>query len=116
MAITYVGDINSHKICQIRLLLQSDANYVDGHYLSYIRVNRLKNTINITLIISLVLWGQPAMAYIDPGSGSAIMSAIIGFFVAVGLAVKTYWYKLKSIFTGKQKSPLKNSESGKEKK
>ena len=40
----------------------------------------------------------PAMAYIDPGSGSAIMSAIIGFFVAIGLAVKTYWYKIKSFF------------------
>lgn len=40
----------------------------------------------------------PAMAYIDPGSGSAIMSAIIGLFVAMGLAIKTYWYKLKSFF------------------
>jgi len=42
------------------------------------------------------------MAYIDPGSGSAIMSAIIGFFVAVGLAIKTYWYKIKSIFSKKK--------------
>jgi len=42
----------------------------------------------------------PAFGYIDPGSGSAIMSAIIGFFVAMGLAVKTYWYKLKSLFGG----------------
>lgn len=41
----------------------------------------------------------PAHAYIDPSSGSAIMSAIIGFFVAVSLAVKTYWYKLKSLFS-----------------
>jgi len=42
----------------------------------------------------------PAFGYIDPGSGSAIMSAIIGFFVALGLAVKTYWYKLKALFGG----------------
>jgi hypothetical protein len=41
-----------------------------------------------------------AMAYIDPGSGSAIMSAIIGFFVAIAMVVKTYWYKIKSLFTG----------------
>ena len=40
------------------------------------------------------------LAYIDPGSGSAIMSAIIGFAVAIGLAIKTYWYKIKRIFTG----------------
>jgi hypothetical protein len=43
----------------------------------------------------------PAMAYIDPGSGSAIMSAIVGFFVAIAMVIKTYWYKLKSLFTRK---------------
>lgn len=46
----------------------------------------------------------PAHAYIDPGSGSAILSAIIGFLVAIGLAVKTYWYKLKSLFKRKDDS------------
>ena len=40
------------------------------------------------------------LAYIDPGSGSAIISAIIGFFVAAGLVIKTYWYKIKNFFTG----------------
>ena len=55
---------------------------------------------NIVPVILLGLWIQPAMAYIDPGSGSAIMSAIVGLFVAVGIAIKTYWYKIKSLFTG----------------
>jgi len=56
----------------------------------------------ITLCVLAILFGlsTPAMAYIDPGSGSAIMSAIIGLFVAIGIAVKTYWYKLKSLFGG----------------
>lgn len=54
------------------------------------------------LLLTFCFWVQPAMAYIDPGSGSAIMSAIIGFFVAAGLVIKTYWYKLKSIFMGKR--------------
>lgn len=56
--------------------------------------------VSTTLIILLGLWIQPVQAYIDPGSGSAIMSAVIGIFVAVGLVIKTYWYKLKSFFTG----------------
>jgi len=47
----------------------------------------------------LLLLPSISFAYIDPGSGSAIMSAIIGIFVAIGLAVKTYWYKIKSLFT-----------------
>ena len=34
------------------------------------------------LIALIGLWAQTAFAYIDPGSGSAIMSAIIGLFEA----------------------------------
>jgi hypothetical protein len=62
-------------------------------------------------IVVICLWSQPAMAYIDPGSGSAIMSAIIGFFVAIGLAVKTYWYKIKSIFAGKKSKQNPDEDS-----
>ena len=54
-----------------------------------------------TLVAALSVWQSPAHGYIDPGSGSAIMSAIIGFFVAAGMIIKTYWYKLKSFVTGK---------------
>ncbi|CAH0992016.1 hypothetical protein SIN8267_02131 [Sinobacterium norvegicum] len=57
--------------------------------------------ITLTVLLSLS-WVTPVMAYIDPGSGSAIMSAIIGFFVAAGIALKTYWYKIKGIFTSKK--------------
>lgn len=53
------------------------------------------------IFVLFSLWIQPAMAYIDPGSGSAIMSVIIGFFVAIGITVRTYWYKIKSFFTGR---------------
>jgi len=38
------------------------------------------------------------LSYIDPGSGSANMSAIIGFFVVIGLTIKSFWYKIKLIF------------------
>ena len=55
-------------------------------------------------LLSLVLIFMPtmAMAYIDPGSGSAIISAIIGFFVAIVLAIKTFWFKIKSFFKKKK--------------
>jgi len=61
----------------------------------------------IVIFLTLVTVTLPAQAYIDPGSGSAIMSAIIGFIVAVGLAVKTYWFKLKSFFKGKESNDPK---------
>lgn len=46
----------------------------------------------------VVSWVSPAAAYVDPGSGRTIMSAIVGFIVAAGLAPKTYWCKLKGLF------------------
>lgn len=71
-------------------------------------MNKLQS---LLIVIFLVLWAQPLFAYIDPGSGSAIMSAIIGFFVAIGIMIKTYWYKLKSLFTGKStKKPSETDE------
>ena len=53
-------------------------------------------------------------AYIDPGSGSAIISAIVGFIVAIGISIKTYWYKIKSLFVKKEvdinKEPSNNEK------
>ena len=57
----------------------------------------MKRSMFLTLVL-LAIGAQPAFAYIDPGSGSAIMSVIIGFFVAIGVLVKTFWYKIKSFF------------------
>jgi hypothetical protein len=54
------------------------------------------------------LMAQPAFAYIDPGSGSAIMSVIIGFFVAIGVLIKTFWYKIKSFFVFKKVKKTNN--------
>ncbi len=57
----------------------------------------LAATIDIIKMFPLEI--NNALAYIDPGSGSAIISAIIGVFVAIGVAVKTYWYKIKRFFS-----------------
>ena len=59
----------------------------------------------VAAALFLVLLAQPAWAYLDPGTGSMIISAIVGLFATVGLALKTYWYKVKSFFR-------KNAEEG----
>ncbi|MFT7559806.1 MAG: hypothetical protein ACI93R_001721 [Flavobacteriales bacterium] len=55
------------------------------------------NTSKVLLSLFLLSAAAPAFAYLDPGSGSAIMSVIIGSVVALSLMIKTYWYKLKSM-------------------
>ena len=46
-----------------------------------------------------LFWNQNAFAYIDPGSGSIIIQAIVGALVGFGIAIKIYWYKLKEKFS-----------------
>jgi hypothetical protein len=54
------------------------------------------------LVTAIVLgsFAPSAFAYLDPSTGSMILSAIVGILATLGLAVKTYWYKLKSLFGG----------------
>ena len=39
-----------------------------------------------------------AFAYLDPSTGSMVVSAIVGILASIALAVKTYWYKIKGFF------------------
>ena len=57
----------------------------------------------IMLSISILYPGSlviDAYAYLDPGTGSVIIQALIGVLVGVGISLKIYWYKIKEKFTG----------------
>jgi hypothetical protein len=54
------------------------------------------------LAITLIGVAPPASAYLDPSTGSMILSAIVGIFATAAMAVKTYWYKLKNLFRSKR--------------
>jgi hypothetical protein len=55
----------------------------------------MKNLLIFTLLF-FTFSSQNAFAYIDPGTGSAIISAIIGFFVVFGVIIKSFFIKDKS--------------------
>ncbi|MBM24058.1 MAG: hypothetical protein CMD78_07325 [Gammaproteobacteria bacterium] len=59
-----------------------------------------KNAKNSVLWFALLSFGfiDSVKAYLDPSTGSMLLSALIGMFATLGLIVKTYWYKLKSLF------------------
>jgi hypothetical protein len=56
-------------------------------------------TTRTAFALGVVTFASPAYAYLDPGFASMVLSAIIGLFATAALAVKTYWYKLKRLFT-----------------
>ena len=39
--------------------------------------------------------------YLDPGSLSFFLQALIGVFIAIGVGVKLYWEKIKLKFTNR---------------
>ena len=47
------------------------------------------------------LFISSAQAYIDPGTFSVVLQAIVGAIVAGGVAIKIYWNKFKSLFKKK---------------
>jgi hypothetical protein len=62
--------------------------------------------LSVLLLMSafFVSMAVPALAYIDPGSGSVLTSAIIGFFAALAYTGRKYFYKLKNAVFGKASS------------
>ena len=61
----------------------------------------------ILIIAVLIGSASPAFAYIDPGSGSAIMTIVIGLFVTVGVTIKSFWYRIRGFLGIKNKSEKK---------
>jgi len=57
------------------------------------------NKVFLIILIFMVLNPSFAYAYLDPGTGSIILQAIIGLIAAGLTAVSIYWEKFKSIIS-----------------
>jgi hypothetical protein len=67
---------------------------------------------SLAVLVLLLAYAPAADAYLDPSTGSMIVSALVGIFASIALAVKTYWYKLKNLFRrSEDSSPAKDEPS-----
>jgi hypothetical protein len=71
--------------------------------------------ISVWLALTLTTVAPEAHAYLDPSTGSMILSAIVGLFATAALALKTYWYKVRNFFRGKR-APEQSGTRGEEQK
>ena len=55
-------------------------------------------------VIYLITFSSNAYAYLDPGTGSIILTAIISFIAIMSLKIKIYFQKIKDFF---KKSKIK---------
>ena len=51
--------------------------------------------------------GRPAQAYLDPGTGSILLQVVIGGVAGLGVVVKLYWHRLRSLFGLREKEAQK---------
>lgn len=65
--------------------------------------------LSLTFIYLLCSMAQ-AHAYLDPGTGSIILQAILGFIAAAAATVSIYWQKFKSIINKILKRDTKDNK------
>jgi hypothetical protein len=56
----------------------------------------------LSIFILLGFLPMNLFAYIDPGSGGALITAILGFFAAIIYSFKKFFYNLRSKFQSKK--------------
>ncbi len=57
----------------------------------------IKDTVTISFLFFFAFTSQ-AQAYLDPGTGSIILQAILGFIAAAAATASFYWSKVKLFF------------------
>ncbi len=59
----------------------------------------MKRLVRISAVVSgLTFYALPAFAYLDPGTGSALIQGIIAAIAAIGVTVKLYWHRIVDFF------------------
>lgn len=85
--------------------------------MKFFQIKKIDIFFNLIIFLSIVVnllnngSGNDSLlskAYLDPSTGSMIISAIVGVFATVILGVKTFWYKIISLF-----KPSRNNQSKK---
>ena len=56
------------------------------------------------ICIILIFTSTPAYAYLDPGTGSVVIQALMGVLVGLVITLKIYWSRLKEKISGYSKS------------
>lgn len=71
-----------------------------------------RSRLTFVTLIALLLMPLSAFAYLDPTTGSMLISAIVGLFASLVLAIKTYWYRIKGFFKRKPAESETEADDG----
>jgi len=66
----------------------------------------------ICLVYGTLGYPGTSHAYLDPGTGSILLQAIVGSVAAGAAVIGLYWRRLKSLFVRNKAITAEHSESG----
>ncbi|OGG69222.1 hypothetical protein A3F27_01615 [Candidatus Kaiserbacteria bacterium RIFCSPHIGHO2_12_FULL_53_13] len=71
-----------------------------------------KNTLSTAIFLTVYICIMPQVteAYIDPGTGSLIVQAVLATIFGASFAIKVYWNKLKSFLGFRSPEQPKDGE------
>ena len=58
--------------------------------------------VSVITLALLMASSMPALAYLDPGTGSMILQGLIGLVAGALVAIKIYWAKIRLFFSSKR--------------
>lgn len=59
---------------------------------------RLRKAYFVVIVLTI---SAPLYAYLDPGTGSYVISVIIAGIISAGALIKIYWRKITGLISGK---------------
>lgn len=66
--------------------------------------NPTRDRLVVCLSFFLCVFSTPAYAYVDPGSGSVIVTTILGFFAAIAYTFRKFFYNLRAKLLGRSQT------------
>ena len=56
------------------------------------------SVLSIIVLATMTIYATPALAYLDPFTGSVLLQLTLGAIAGVTVAAKLYWMKIKQFF------------------
>lgn len=76
------------------------------------RLNKILTAFSGYMLLGAIFYPSTAHAYVDPGSGSVIVTTVLGLVAAVGYTFRKFFYNLKRKVFGNKKSDEDRSLDG----
>lgn len=74
----------------------------------------MKNSrFSLVALVCLVVLPINAFAYLDPGTGSAVLQGILGALAAIAVVLKLYWYRFLKVLGFRKDTVKKETQVSK---